>query len=1285
MKNKELSPKKEIIISKFNVIRYLEIYFVIIFKKIFIYLKQKNNFLLCKLGYPINNNPNSFEDLTPVIITDGDIYIDSLFWALRNKNVKNIALTGSYGSGKSSILKTFKEKHFEFEYLNISLATFDDLFEKDNKKNKSEGLSNSSVPNKSEPSKSEEVNKKIELSILQQMLYVEKSSTIPNSRFQRIKNLKSYSILIYSLFCLTTVLGYIFLFHNNLITKLNCIKYYFFESEYCDVNFKFFEILSILFLLFGAFYIIKGFVRTVGDFKFNKINLKGEVELNREVTDNSILNRNIDEIIYFFERTKYNVVIIEDLDRFKEPEIFTKLREINLLINLSKQVNRHIVFIYALKDEMFKNSDRTKFFDFILPIIPVINSSNSYDFLLDKFVNEVTEDEKIDSNFLYDISLYIDDMRLLKNIVNEYKIYYDKLTKKTTIKLLPNKLLSFIIYKNLFPKDFAKLHKNEGMVYQVFNIDLNDLKVKLIDNENLKIKENLNEVARIKKLTEDKTRIDNVKDLRKLYVFELFKLLPSETVSIVINEKPFFLNQINNLIEDDVFNEIRNVNEIKYATKLYDPYANSRMKNIINEIEFNFNAIENLVDINLSYDKRIELIFEKDNIEIEELKNENQIHRESIEEIKSSSLEELLSKHKCSDLLNPKIQKSDVLIYFISNGYIAEDYFDYISIFNEGDITLNDKNFILSIRNNKELPVDYKLNKSENILKHLKNDFHKNEILNINFIDYLLKNSSFDNYELFNQFCDKNERVKLFIELYFKTGSRIEEFTKLVCKYDLEFWYYIENSNLTINEKDLILKILLSNVRLLNINSQNQRNKLTNYISKKGDFLNLMNFESDIVKSNLLILKVKFQFPLDHDENKELFNFIYHNNLYELNPEMIRQIILVQTENNMVLVSDLDKCNYTTILESNCDELVKYIKDNIEEYLVNVFLNIETNKNESVKIIINLLNEKIDDDIKLSIISSQNFIIEQILDVKSDYLWIELVNQSKMKTSWENVINYCLNERLDEHIVKFLNIENNYLELSKIDINSTSIDDEDKDKFINNLITTNDLTEDAYLSLLNHIQNSIDNIKIEELNEHKIKILIEKGIISLNKKNLESLRQYSQNKQVLLIKQNFDEYIKQISEGIDFELSEKEYDLLLSSDLIHENKVILISEIEESYINEKSNLGNLIGNILNNEKPIAISYSYFINLLKSIKSSDTKVKLCNIYLNLYSKEVSKIEDVLIALNPPFTNIMSIGSKKPPIPNNKWNLRFIENLKTVKYIVSFSGKDEDKITKIRKSS
>ena len=73
---------------------------------------------------------------------------------------------------------------------------------------------------------------------------------------------------------------------------------------------------------------------------------------------------------------------------------------------------------------------------------------------------------KIEQNFLQGLSLYIDDMRLLKNIYNEFLIYFNRLN---ITELDCNKMLAMIAYKNLFPRDFADLQLNQGFVYTLFD------------------------------------------------------------------------------------------------------------------------------------------------------------------------------------------------------------------------------------------------------------------------------------------------------------------------------------------------------------------------------------------------------------------------------------------------------------------------------------------------------------------------------------------------------------------------------------------------------------------------------------------------------------------------------------------------------------------------------------------------------------------------------------------------------------------------------------------------
>src|SRR5919199_3859948 len=69
-----------------------------------------------------------FAPLTPINSVDNKGYGRAIHWALSqpdDKHIHNVALTGPYGSGKSSVIRTFERdyKKCGYHFLNISLAT----------------------------------------------------------------------------------------------------------------------------------------------------------------------------------------------------------------------------------------------------------------------------------------------------------------------------------------------------------------------------------------------------------------------------------------------------------------------------------------------------------------------------------------------------------------------------------------------------------------------------------------------------------------------------------------------------------------------------------------------------------------------------------------------------------------------------------------------------------------------------------------------------------------------------------------------------------------------------------------------------------------------------------------------------------------------------------------------------------------------------------------------------------------------------------------------------------
>lgn len=110
------------------------------------------------------------EPLLPKDLTSKDVTFktveelhDILNRALNEGEIKNIALTGPFGSGKSSILQTLRKTYKEFEYLPISLATLH-LGEEENDNEVEDGKNGVK-----EDSRQTRENEKMEIKIIFQM------------------------------------------------------------------------------------------------------------------------------------------------------------------------------------------------------------------------------------------------------------------------------------------------------------------------------------------------------------------------------------------------------------------------------------------------------------------------------------------------------------------------------------------------------------------------------------------------------------------------------------------------------------------------------------------------------------------------------------------------------------------------------------------------------------------------------------------------------------------------------------------------------------------------------------------------------------------------------------------------------------------------------------------------------------------------------------------------------------------------------------------------------------
>ncbi len=642
----------------------------------------------------------SFETLTPTEVKPDQYrrYETELLKGLLHRDVRNIAITGKYGAGKSSLLKTFAEAHTEYNYAWISLASFGkERLRPENNIESASDEENSAVLSQSETDNesNSELIKQIEETIVQQLLYSVPSQSLPQTRLKRITQVPASSVIWYTILSLGWGVSVASLYLANFgsyglthpqwaIEMLSTIP-----AEWA---------LSIA--LVSSLYGLHKLLRILLNIKIDGLTVKGgKVEIAKEGT---ALHKNVDELIYCFEQSEIDVVIIEDLDRFNIQDVFFRLREINFIVKNCPQITRPIHFIYALREEFFGLGEKTKFFDLVIPIIPFVNSANSGVLLMQLLKNKSLNAD-LSAELIETLSYHLDDMRLIKNIVNEYDIYLSALRKSIT-NLDCNRLFAMTFIRNVYPDEYVDLTNRKGVLYNLLlafdkHIDSQHRELQ----QQLKIQ--LEELDRYRSLFTTKKK--ELRSLVYLRMREMAGVSHEDTVSYLLDDNRTRIS-VNDFIDDeDIFNKLtlNSVTVTLHADATNYSQTGTAVK------------VSQLMAAGFPPYKSAFTLLEKSehdrSVQIEVLKK-------NIRKINSLGFD---TAHKDEVFLAsiPKICPDlRALPYLVRSSFFGSDYQDYIGYFYPGAQTSNDKEFLVAIRNRELCPVSVKLDDPGAVLKKLK-------------------------------------------------------------------------------------------------------------------------------------------------------------------------------------------------------------------------------------------------------------------------------------------------------------------------------------------------------------------------------------------------------------------------------------------------------------------------------------------------------------------------------------------------------------------------------------
>ncbi|WP_424464387.1 hypothetical protein [Pseudoclavibacter helvolus] len=400
-------------------------------------------------------------------------YYNLLARALRDNRHRNIALTGAYGAGKSSILQQLvKKKRRQAIVLSLSTIAPDAHDGDDLTGHDAEGSPRT---------------REIQKEIVKQLLYRLKPSAVPQSRFRRPDLPRRVSAVVIAGLSALAIGALTWILASDLIQERA-------NEWFPEVWRQWLAYGVALVLLCFMMWIIVKLVRARPKFTASVQSVGATVTLAKG--EDSYFDAYLDEIVYFFQASRVRIVIIEDIDRFEDVLVFDTLRALNSILNGSRQVGGRVVFIYAIRDSVFeqigngssetggststdetgatdhaldglKRASRTKFFDIIIPVVPFVSADNARDLMSDVMKSDQFA---VNPALIRLAARHVADMRLIRNIRNEFEVYRERLiTSPNSVPGITDDLVfALVLYKNTHLADFEDIRHRESRLDYLF-------------------------------------------------------------------------------------------------------------------------------------------------------------------------------------------------------------------------------------------------------------------------------------------------------------------------------------------------------------------------------------------------------------------------------------------------------------------------------------------------------------------------------------------------------------------------------------------------------------------------------------------------------------------------------------------------------------------------------------------------------------------------------------------------------------------------------------------------
>lgn len=747
-------------------------------------------------------------------------------------------------------------------------------------------------------------------------------------------------------------------------------------------------------------------------------------------------------------------------------------------------------------------------------------------------------------SLLADISLYVDDMRLLKNIVNEY-IVYSEIIPLGQIELESNKLFALITLKNIFPNEFDLLQEDKGFIRTIFD-ELEYNKKKVVSN----LKQKLEKIDENIKFIN--SRIANDKfEAMALMISTDVRLYDYQNKTMAQFLKDWSKNPDNSIsIEDSGESSSCTYNTFVDRFILTD----SEKKALVERFPEDFSAQIN--KLNLEREKIKQEVKDIDIYSYKELISK--LNAEQRDELFSISGFDIIESHYF-----PLIR------FLIVEGLLDETYWYYKGNFNVDTSNIlkrNDMIYMKGLKEGKSLDIFLDVETPNEIVNRLKlSDFSRFNILNKKVLKTCLEKKQTEKVIATVNSVDGNDRYK--------------DLLKILDEFDLDIVRLYSNMLFEKNVDRLVSTLEFCEAE----NSGTFQNILISVLTHKTIELDKFDLFKTYIEQNeniiSLIPEEQFDIFIDNIRSGGMkFEDVSAANCDKVRLEAIEQIRAYKLNlKNLIFITEaiLEKTiDYGNLLNEiyKSPQLLsskEYIEDNFSSIISNY---IDENESEedyhnNEDILFKILLSDISEEYKLAYLERNETVISSLNALKDSstttIILDCLLRKNKVKFCSDNIAVYWdMVEEYSDDFIKYL--DNNLDENNNEDVLKNNV------TICNTLINDASVSDKIFAFVIKFANKPISNIN-HKLTQGRVITLVDHRLIEVTEKNIEVLLNNSYYGELTSLANGNDKDIEEAVVNIllKYELPDELVYSLVNSGISDENSLNLISLINDSVLIER--------------------------------------------------------------------------------------------------------------------